>query len=263
MVKIKSNRKSSRNSRSSRSSRSSRKSSRSSSSSKNIKINKTNIIEALKYAFNSNYSNIKINNEILKEYNKLINKNKNNILFSNKKNNLNALKILILIINFFNINKQIGGSSNDCPICFNNLNDSPIITTNCNHKFHAECLQSWQLIRNTCPLCRANLDPAAGPAPVPPAPIPPAPPAPAPPAPPVVQLRRLTTFVNRNRLQEEIRRNTQIRNAIRYSGLSIQYILLILSIINVSELEIYNMIMNFVTMFGVHALMNFLRDLFN
>ncbi|CAD8121074.1 unnamed protein product [Paramecium sonneborni] len=33
----------------------------------------------------------------------------------------------------------------------------PIIKTTCNHKFHQVCLQSWLLVKQLCPLCRAPL----------------------------------------------------------------------------------------------------------
>jgi hypothetical protein len=47
-----------------------------------------------------------------------------------------------------------------CPICLEPLRDSPIIITDCQHKFHNQCLQEWILTRRpTCPLCRAPVDP--------------------------------------------------------------------------------------------------------
>ena len=39
----------------------------------------------------------------------------------------------------------------DCPICFKKAN----YTTACNHKFCKKCLYQW---KNTCPLCRRNID---------------------------------------------------------------------------------------------------------
>ena len=46
----------------------------------------------------------------------------------------------------------------ECPICFENLRSSKdIVTTNCNHIFHKDCLDSWLIYSNTCPCCRFQL----------------------------------------------------------------------------------------------------------
>ena len=53
-----------------------------------------------------------------------------------------------------------GGSNDDnlCPICLETL-DNNIITINCGHKFHFECLNGWKNEgKNTCPLCRGPID---------------------------------------------------------------------------------------------------------
>lgn len=42
----------------------------------------------------------------------------------------------------------------ECTICLENIDDDSK-TLPCNHKFHAECIDSWQKINNTCPCCRA------------------------------------------------------------------------------------------------------------
>ena len=41
----------------------------------------------------------------------------------------------------------------ECPICYikNNFTTK---TTECNHKFHASCIDSWLIDHNTCPMCR-------------------------------------------------------------------------------------------------------------
>lgn len=46
---------------------------------------------------------------------------------------------------------------NECPICLQ-TNNYKIITTNCNHIFHEECLSKWIKISKTCPICRKNLE---------------------------------------------------------------------------------------------------------
>ena len=47
-----------------------------------------------------------------------------------------------------------------CPICFEHLSVSPIVTTKCNHTFHEECLIGWCSAQNankTCPVCRRDI----------------------------------------------------------------------------------------------------------
>ena len=47
-----------------------------------------------------------------------------------------------------------------CPICFNHLSASPIVTTKCQHTFHEECLLGWcsaQRANKTCPVCRGDI----------------------------------------------------------------------------------------------------------
>ncbi|CAD8160151.1 unnamed protein product [Paramecium octaurelia] len=55
----------------------------------------------------------------------------------------------------------------DCAICMdsiliadmeNQLLFSPVILTQCQHKFHEKCLREWLLQREDCPLCRTKLD---------------------------------------------------------------------------------------------------------
>lgn len=46
---------------------------------------------------------------------------------------------------------------NECSICLE-TNNYKIITTNCNHIFHEECLSKWIKIIKTCPICRKNLE---------------------------------------------------------------------------------------------------------
>lgn len=40
-----------------------------------------------------------------------------------------------------------------CPICYSS-NGGAIITTECNHMYHLDCLDQWMEIRNDCPTCR-------------------------------------------------------------------------------------------------------------
>jgi hypothetical protein len=48
--------------------------------------------------------------------------------------------------------------TNNCSICFDTmLNNGPLRTTPCGHQFHSECLNTWLRTKNTCPLCRAQV----------------------------------------------------------------------------------------------------------
>lgn len=62
------------------------------------------------------------------------------------------------------------GEEDECPLCFEPLEDEPTIETNCfnldtetiyHHKFHRVCLRNWcnsgMAKRNQCPLCQANI----------------------------------------------------------------------------------------------------------
>lgn len=50
--------------------------------------------------------------------------------------------------------------SNECAICFDNLNSGDIVILNCPHKYHLKCIQKW--IKNTnnynkvCPQCNVE-----------------------------------------------------------------------------------------------------------
>lgn len=41
-----------------------------------------------------------------------------------------------------------------CPICFE---DKELKETKCKHKFCNECIDTWLLMKNSCPLCRKEL----------------------------------------------------------------------------------------------------------
>ena len=53
------------------------------------------------------------------------------------------------------ITKSSETKSEDCPICLRKFS-SKTITTICNHKFDASCLNRWVYISDTCPLCRTT-----------------------------------------------------------------------------------------------------------
>lgn len=48
-------------------------------------------------------------------------------------------------------------TESDCSICFS-ANSESIIITECNHKFHKNCLTEWMKHQKTCPICRNDID---------------------------------------------------------------------------------------------------------
>jgi hypothetical protein len=42
----------------------------------------------------------------------------------------------------------------DCSICFEELGDD-VVTTECNHLFHRQCIRNWLREHSSCPLCRS------------------------------------------------------------------------------------------------------------
>lgn len=52
--------------------------------------------------------------------------------------------------------EQTEASTNQCPVCFENLSGSCIVL-NCEHKFHRNCITRWLHRHNTCPLCRTRV----------------------------------------------------------------------------------------------------------
>ena len=47
----------------------------------------------------------------------------------------------------------------ECPICLNNIKNTDICITNCNHQFCYDCLKKWlEKKKDTCPNCRQNID---------------------------------------------------------------------------------------------------------
>lgn len=70
------------------------------------------------------------------------NNNKSNciVVASYWANNIMAMQSLTL------------NSENDCPICFHQITNPK--ETCCKHKMCTECLNTWLLSHNTCPICR-------------------------------------------------------------------------------------------------------------
>ena len=55
-------------------------------------------------------------------------------------------------------NYDLSDKNQKCSICMDMFIDGDIIeTTECNHKFHAKCVQTWLLEKSICPECRTSL----------------------------------------------------------------------------------------------------------
>lgn len=55
-----------------------------------------------------------------------------------------------------------GNDEEDCSICLNKITSDNIITDECNHNFHKDCLKRWcenqsDIEQTKCPLCRKNI----------------------------------------------------------------------------------------------------------
>ena len=45
----------------------------------------------------------------------------------------------------------------DCPICLEKVSEADS-KTSCGHSFHEQCLTTWFMTSNTCPMCRTKLE---------------------------------------------------------------------------------------------------------
>ena len=61
-----------------------------------------------------------------------------------------------------NKNKEISAKKqkihDNCPICLNEMHDTNIVTTSCNHRFCFQCLMDSCKVKNNCPLCRTKIE---------------------------------------------------------------------------------------------------------
>ncbi|TKY61767.1 RING-H2 finger protein ATL5 [Spatholobus suberectus] len=55
-------------------------------------------------------------------------------------------------------------STQDCAVCLSEFadGDEGRVLPNCNHAFHAHCIDTWFASHSTCPLCRTPVQPATG-----------------------------------------------------------------------------------------------------
>ncbi|KAK4378993.1 hypothetical protein RND71_000855 [Anisodus tanguticus] len=63
---------------------------------------------------------------------------------------------------------QIGKGALECAVCLNEFEDDEMLRLipKCDHVFHPECIDAWLQSHDTCPVCRANLNPQPGEPPV-------------------------------------------------------------------------------------------------
>ncbi len=61
-----------------------------------------------------------------------------------------------------NVQQKFNIQDSQCAICMSTLGDNvDIAQTNCQHYFHLECIQQWQLHQQSatqCPMCRAEIN---------------------------------------------------------------------------------------------------------
>jgi hypothetical protein len=55
-----------------------------------------------------------------------------------------------------NLLNKVTKTNTTCPICINNINN--ICITECNHIFCIDCILNWLSKKNTCPLCRTEIN---------------------------------------------------------------------------------------------------------
>ena len=54
---------------------------------------------------------------------------------------------------------DLSDKNQECSICMDTFTDGDIIEmTECDHKFHAKCVQRWLLEKSLCPECRTSLN---------------------------------------------------------------------------------------------------------
>ncbi|XP_058742078.1 RING-H2 finger protein ATL70-like [Vicia villosa] len=61
------------------------------------------------------------------------------------------------------IQKNIGGSStSSCSICLGDYEESDMLRLlpNCDHLYHASCIDPWLRLHSNCPICRKSLLPS-------------------------------------------------------------------------------------------------------
>ncbi|KAM6548827.1 hypothetical protein CsatB_020503 [Cannabis sativa] len=84
-------------------------------------------------------------------------------------------------------------NNNECAVCLSNLEEGEMarLLPNCNHTFHAECIDKWLSSQSTCPICRTEAEPRPRPEPEPRESV-----AAPPTAPPLERLGSMSSCIN-------------------------------------------------------------------
>lgn len=93
--------------------------------------------------------------ELTYEYIDISNNVEHNNNYLNQNNRINTNEEFQTLIKQEYIYKNIKITKNImCPICFESINQSSAIKTNCGHFFHNDCVKTWFKKSLCCPLCR-------------------------------------------------------------------------------------------------------------
>jgi len=75
-----------------------------------------------------------------------------NYLFKNNKDHNNKKNEVEEKVDYFKLNKDF--ENNECIICLDNMIvGNNLKTLNCGHIYHYECINKWNNIKKTCPIC--------------------------------------------------------------------------------------------------------------
>lgn len=53
--------------------------------------------------------------------------------------------------------KPLDASTQECPICYEDVRGSDVTVNQCGHKAHQSCMEMWRKFGSTCPMCRRAL----------------------------------------------------------------------------------------------------------
>lgn len=120
-------------------------------------VNQTQVDDYIKYHIKPEYPKIKYNIPPQLETRKLLTANHNEIIYDIDDMNKILNKINILQTEL----KNVINNDNNCPICFEILNDQSYIVTKCKHKTclkcYINCLNQNKDYSNKCSICRNNI----------------------------------------------------------------------------------------------------------
>lgn len=67
--------------------------------------------------------------------------------YLNRKNKVNVRNLVFI---------ETSEQSGECIICMQEL-DNNVVSTNCCHKYHKDCIEEWSKKSNLCPICRNDM----------------------------------------------------------------------------------------------------------